>query len=67
MNKAKTVQEHTCKAIEKIDTVGVEKILLPKINEARWFLRISISGTNNQLHEIKYCPYCGAELEGAEG
>lgn len=64
MSIALTVDEHRCKVIDKIDTVGVEKIQMPGNEPAKWYLRF-----NNILNEILYCPYCGVELEkdgGAE-
>ncbi|CVK18482.1 hypothetical protein SPSPH_045540 [Sporomusa sphaeroides DSM 2875] len=59
---ALTVDEHRCRVLDKIDTIGVEKVQMPGNKPAKWYLRFY-----TVLNEVIYCPYCGAKLEKEAG
>lgn len=57
--KMKFLEEHSCDLIAENKEVAVEKY--ENNGHKAWYLRIE-----NQLNEIRYCPYCGKELRKYE-
>ncbi|WP_021170159.1 hypothetical protein SOV_22760 [Sporomusa ovata DSM 2662] len=58
-------KEHKCKAIENIECVFIQTLLID--NRHGWFWHhIEHMNTLEEkiiCHEIKFCPYCGHELD----
>jgi len=50
---------HKCKSIRNIDCVFIQTL-----NGQGWFWHHVENLNKVTCHEIKFCPYCGQELEG---
>jgi hypothetical protein len=59
--KAITIREHKCKAIQNQNIIEIKKIKLPGDSTPRWFFSF-----NDQLNEIRFCPYCSQVLDASE-
>lgn len=58
---AATFGAHTCRDIENLDSVWFSKI--KSEGETNWFLNMEDEDGNVQFFCVKYCPYCGKQLE----
>lgn len=52
---------HECETINKSGNISIEKI------NGHWTWIFWSDKKENQGHGVRYCPYCGNDLEGTEG
>ena len=53
------IKEHNCERLSKQNFISVEQHNYK--GSARWFWIYKA-----QMHEVKFCPYCGCDLEGEQ-
>lgn len=55
-NALKFIKEHECASLNTVDEIAITQY--KHEGKAKWFWSFK-----KQLHQIKFCPYCGEALD----